>query len=112
MSPPRNRFTLFCELVHGHPGWRILSEIIDSGLFGSTDFHRSHPQGYGGRGSARAEDAPGTPTQSNVSPSILDYTKIILFRKGFPPSVLQRERIFVEVLTSDRKFNASREVPK
>ena len=29
-----------------------------------------------GRGSARAEDARGTPTQSHISPSILEYTKI------------------------------------
>ena len=27
------------------------------------------------RGSARAEDAQGTPTQSHISPSILEYTK-------------------------------------
>jgi len=26
-----------------------------------------------GRGTARAEDAPGTPTQSHISPSILVY---------------------------------------
>ena len=30
-----------------------------------------------GRGSARAEDVPGTPTQSHISPSILEYTKNI-----------------------------------
>ena len=42
----------------------ILSEMIDSGLVGSTDF---------GRGTARAEDAQGTPTQSDISPSILVY---------------------------------------
>ena len=29
-----------------------------------------------GRVSARAEDAPGTPTQSHISPSVLEYTKI------------------------------------
>ena len=26
-----------------------------------------------GRGATRAEDAPGTPTQSHISPSILEY---------------------------------------
>jgi len=52
--------------------------LIDSGLVGSTDFHSSHPQGhapehhaFSGRGTTRAEDAQGTPTQSHISPSIL-----------------------------------------
>jgi len=36
-------------------------EVIDSGLVGS------------GRGTTRAEDAQGTPTQSHISPSILVY---------------------------------------
>jgi len=35
--------------------------VIDSGLVGS------------GRGTTRAEDAQGTPTQSHISPSILVY---------------------------------------
>ena len=35
-----------------------------------------------GRGTARAEDAQGTPTQSHISPSILAYEEIKL---GFPP---------------------------
>ena len=30
-----------------------------------------------GRGSVRAEDAQGTPTQSHISPSIFLYTKIM-----------------------------------
>ena len=34
-----------------------------------------------GRGSARAEDAGGIPTQSHISPSILLYTKINQFEK-------------------------------
>jgi len=38
------------------------SRMIHSGLVGSTD-----------RGTARAEDAEGTPTQSHISPSILVY---------------------------------------
>ena len=46
-------------LVRGHAGL-----VIDSGLVGSTD---------SGRGTARAEDAQGTPTQSHISPSILLY---------------------------------------
>ena len=41
--------------------------LIDAGLVGSTDFHSS------GRGTTRAEDAQGTPTQSHISPSILVY---------------------------------------
>jgi len=45
--------------------------VIDSGLVGSTDFHSSHPQA--GRGTTRAEDAQGTPTQSHISPSIVVY---------------------------------------
>ena len=45
-----------------------------AGLVGSTDFRSSHPQGHvPGRGAARAEDAQGTPTQSDISPSILIY---------------------------------------
>ena len=52
-----------------------ISLMIDSGLVGSTDFHSSHPQGHehSGRGTTRAEDAQGTPTQSHISPSILVY---------------------------------------
>ena len=42
--------------------------MIGSGLLGSTDFH------WGG--SARAENAQGTPTQSHISPSILQNTRI------------------------------------
>ena len=47
----------------------------------------------GGRGSARAEDAQVTPTQSHISPSILQYTR----------------KIVVELMTSDRQLKASRE---
>jgi len=49
--------------VHQPPWFRVqgLVEVIDSGLVGSE------------RGAARAEDAQGTPTQSQVSPSILVY---------------------------------------
>jgi len=37
-------------------------------------FHSSHPQGQlSGRGTTRAENAQGTPTQSHISPSILVY---------------------------------------
>jgi len=47
--------------------WRsALRLTIDSGLVVSTDFRSSH-----GRGSARADDAQGTPTQSHISPSIV-----------------------------------------
>jgi len=63
---------------------RSLTQVIHSGLVGSTHFHASHPQGHepehhgwreegSGRGTARAEDAQRTPTQSHVSPSILVY---------------------------------------
>ena len=38
--------------------------MIDPGLVGSTDT---------GRGTTRAEDAPGTSTQSHISPIILVY---------------------------------------
>ena len=38
----------------------VVSWLIDSGLVGSTDF-------YPGRGTTRAEDAQGTPTQSRIS---------------------------------------------
>ena len=44
--------------------------MIDSGL-GWLNRYLS------GRGSARAEDAQGTPTQSHISPSIPQHTKII-----------------------------------
>jgi len=52
--------------------------MIDSGLVGSMDFHSSHPQGHG-RGTTRAEDAQGTPTQSHISPSILLYEEKNVF---------------------------------
>ena len=42
--------------------------LIDSGLVDSTDFRK---------GAARAKDAQGTPTQSRIPPSILQYTKIV-----------------------------------
>ena len=51
--------------------WYLASRsnrMVDSGFVGSTDFHSAHPQG---RGTTRAEDAPGTPTQSHKSPSTL-----------------------------------------
>ena len=59
--------------------------VIESGLVDSTDFHSSHPHGHqpqhlSGRGTTRAEDAQGTPTQSHISPSILaceDYTFMV-----------------------------------
>ena len=38
--------------------------MIDIGLVGSTDF---------GRGTTRVEDAQGTPTRSQISPSLLVY---------------------------------------
>ena len=44
------------------PGFRV----VDSGVAGSKDFSL-------GWGTARAEDAPGTPTQSHISPRILVY---------------------------------------
>ena len=44
--------------------------MIDSGLFGS------------GRGTTRAEDAQGTPTQSHISPSIQVYKDDLVERGG------------------------------
>jgi len=35
---------------------------------------------FGGRGTARAEDAQGTPAQSHVSPSILVYEDCALYK--------------------------------
>ena len=49
--------------------------VIDSGLVGSTDF---------GRGTVRAEDAQGTPTQSHISPSILVYEEKTFADEGVP----------------------------
>jgi hypothetical protein len=46
---------------------RVPGAMIDSGLVGFTDFHSL------GRGTARAEDAQGTPTQSHTSPSKMVY---------------------------------------
>ena len=34
-----------------------------------------------GRGAARAEDAPGTPTQSHISPSMIKCLKVALERR-------------------------------
>jgi len=50
------------------PGFKFgvsCSGLIDSGFVGSTDLS--------GRGTTRAEDAQGTPTQSHISPSIQEY---------------------------------------
>jgi len=47
--------------VYTLPTSLFLCTVIDSGLVGSTV----------GRGTTRAEDAQGTPTQSHISPSIL-----------------------------------------
>jgi hypothetical protein len=64
--------------------------VKDSGLVGSTDFFSSYPQGHEpehcGRGSARADGAQGTPTQSHISPNILEYTKSTpgIFLVGIP----------------------------
>ena len=44
-----------------------LQHIIDSGLVGSTNFCSSHRR----KGSARADDALGAPTQNHISPVIL-----------------------------------------
>ena len=45
--------------------------MIDTGLVGLNGFSFITSTGAG-RGAARAEDAQGTPTQSRISPSILD----------------------------------------
>ena len=50
------------RLRRGPPASHTL-QMIDSGLAGST----------AGRGTTRAKDAQGTPTQSHISPSILVY---------------------------------------
>ena len=44
-------------------------KVVDSGLVGSAD---------SGRGTTRAEDAQGTPTESHLSPSMLVYEDNIL----------------------------------
>jgi len=58
--------------------------MVDSRLVGSTDF---------GRGTARAEDAQGTPAQSDVSPSILVYEEK-MWRPCHGPKVPLAEREF------------------
>ena len=50
-----------------------LCEVIDSGLVGS------------GRGTARAENAQGTPTQSHISPSVLVHEEQPLDRRHARP---------------------------
>jgi len=57
-----------------------------------------------GRGTARAEDAQGTPTQSHISPSILLYAdkviretgtvipELLLLQQALPPEIEQRYR--------------------
>ena len=41
-----------------------------------TAVRGGYADGYGGRrGSTRAEDAQGTPSQSHISPSLLEHTK-------------------------------------
>ena len=49
-----------------------------------------------GRGTARAEDAQGTPTQSHISPSILVYEDTNRERAGFlePRVELVKQSIF------------------
>ena len=46
---------------------------------GAEDFHSSHP----GRGTTRAETAQGTPTQSQMSPTILVYEEKLVSSQGW-----------------------------
>ena len=63
--------------------WPGFIRVIDSGLVGSTDY---------GRGTTRADDAQGTPTENHTSPSIQVYedssrlTDLGLLITGFPCS--------------------------
>ena len=70
-------------------------QVIDSGLIGSTDFHSSNS----GRGTARAEDAQGTPTQSHISPSILVYEEKHVKKLGIG-AVQQRIILYHETLSA------------
>ena len=47
----------------------VKTQLIDSGLVGSTDSRSTHPR----EGTTREEDAQGTPIQSHISLSILVY---------------------------------------
>jgi hypothetical protein len=47
--------------------------VIDSGLVGSTDFHSSHPQGYGEGCRESRTCSRDIPTQSHILPGILVY---------------------------------------
>ena len=52
----------------------------------------SHRSYFSGRGTTRAEDAQGTPTQSHISPSILVYGENMGYHFAVAENVLARER--------------------
>jgi len=83
----------------------VVAVMIDSGLVGSTDFHSSHPQGHSGRGTTRADDAQGTPTQSHTSPSILVYedTCTMWSSDAFP---VTHTTLFIQVLHQAKPYMA------
>jgi hypothetical protein len=62
--------------------------MMESGLVGSTYAHSS------GRGTARAKNAQGTPAQSRISPSILVYEEHREFSsRRISPSILEYTKI-------------------
>ena len=69
----------FSQIARGTPAVTRIRHISDSQ-------GQSLALSFSGRGSARAEDAQETPTQSDISPSILQYTeiKVLQLCKLFP----------------------------
>ena len=65
----------WCSEVFGIPD--LFDPFSFSGKVLCADHHQ-FDNSTAGRGTARAEDAQGTPTQSHISPSILVY-------EGYPP---------------------------
>ena len=81
---------------------KVITLLLDSGLVGSTDFHSSHPYGHEqGEGTTIADDAQGTPTQSHVSPSILEYEdNCSIFERMTGLSTISSERTLVSQYVS------------
>ena len=75
-APPSDRTaTSASQRKTEHVNDVSLSRVIESGLARLNGFSFITSTGARGRGTTRAEDAQGTPTQSHISPSILVYEK-------------------------------------
>ena len=87
---PESQGQIMALTVSHVPRLPTLHCVIDSGLVGST------------RDTTRAEDAPGTPTQSHISPSIPVYEANLQFcspREQRLSKMCNKSRSFLEKAT-------------